>query len=271
MRIKSFVLILTLILIAHLGFTLYSKNPDKEKKYPSVYKEGIVVNGNSSEWDNSLFSFNKQAQVNYSIVNDTAAIYVCVRIADEAAQMKILHNGMELRFNGKGKKKAEATIHFPIGGKPDASSRLNVGIRTDRKKMQLMFLLQMQDMELSGFKTGVNGFQNVKSGKNGMMAAINWDSTNVMVYEARIPFTAFTGDVRLARPLAVGIIVKAAPKPQHTEGEGSQDPTMQNPGQGGGMRPGGGRNMQGSMQEHGDMRNYEDDEIWRFITIAKKD
>jgi len=269
MQIKVIILALCFPMIA-LAYT--PSNPGKEKKFPSCYKEGIVVNGVSSEWENALFTFNKQAQLNYAIVNDTVAFYICVRIADESAQMKVLHSGIDLRFNTLGKKKGGAILHFPIGGKPDAANRLNPGIRVDRKKMHLMFLLQMQDMELTGFKNGVNGYQSIKSGKNGILAAINWDSTNVMVYEARIPFSIFQGDVRAVSPLAVGIIVKGAPKPQHTD-----DPTqgsMLPGGQGGqpGMRPGGGRNMEGSMQDHGDnMKIYEDDEIWRLLVVAKKE
>ena len=271
MQMKLFTLILAFPVMSMFGFTRTSDHPDKGKKYPSCYKEGIVVNGNSSEWENSLFSFNKQAQVNYAVVNDTSTFYICVRIADEAAQMKVLRSGIDLRFNSKGKKKAETTLHFPIGG------RMNQGERRDRKTMHLIYLLQMQDMELSGFKNGVNGFQSIKSGKNGIMAAVNWDSVNIMVYEVRVPFSVFVVDIRTADPLAVGIVIKGAPKPQPGHGEGMQEGgsgDLQG-GRGqdrpGGMRPGG-MGREGQMQGSGDnMKMFEDDEIWRSIVVAKKE
>jgi hypothetical protein len=277
MKMKLFTLLLVFPVMSMFGFKRTSDHGEKGKKYPSCFKEGIVVNGNSPEWENSLFSFNKSAQVNYAIVNDTSAFYICIRIADEPEQMKVLRSGIEIRFNSKGKKKAEATLHFPIGGRTDIGGRLDPGNRRDRKTMHLMFLLQMQDMDLSGFKNSVNGFQNIKSGKNGIMAAINWDSTNVMVYEARVPFNVFAQDFRAAEPLAVGIVIKGAPKPQHVQGEG-----MQESGQGemqggherdrqGGMRPGG-MGREGHMQGSGDnMKMFEDDEIWRSIVVAKKE
>jgi hypothetical protein len=275
MQMKLFTFILAFPLLASAGLTRAADPPAKEKKYPSCYKEGIAVNGNSPEWENSLFSFNKQAQANYAIVNDSAAFYICVRIAEEAAQMKVIRNGIEVRFNSKGKKKAEATLRFPIGGRPEVTGRLDPGNRRDRKTMHLMFLLQMQDMQLSGFKSGVNGFQNIKSGKNGILAAVNWDSANVMVYEARIPFSVFAADVRAAEPLAVGIVIKGAVKPKNGEGRQDAGQDMQS-GHGqdraGGMRPGGGQGMDGSLQDLGDnQKMFEDDEIWRMISIAKKE
>jgi hypothetical protein len=223
MKIKSFFIILAITLISISGVPRPSDHPDKGKKFPSLYKEGVVVNGNSSEWDNTLFSFNKKAQLNYVIVNDSAAFYICLRIADESEQMKVLRSGIDLRFNTKGKKKAEATLHYPIGGRTDMGGRTDPGYHRDRKTMQLMFLLQMQDMELNGFRSGVNGFQNIKSGKNGITASVNWDSTSVMVYEARIPFSAFAEDVHAANPLAVGIVIKGAVKPKQEHSEGMSD------------------------------------------------
>ena len=271
MQMNLFTLILSFTLMSTVAFSRTSDHGDKGKKYPSAFKEGIIVNGNSREWENSLFSFNKSAQVNYAVVNDTSAFYICVRIANEAAQVKVLISGIEIRFNSKGKKKPEAAIHFPIGG------RMIQGEHHDRKTMQLMYLLQMQDMELSGFKNGVNGSQNIKSGKNGFMAAFNWDSVNVMVYEARVPFSAFTGDIRTAEPLAVGIIIKGAPKPKEGQRQGMQDEGQgemrggRGQGRPGGMHQGSmGREGQG--REYGDdMKMFDDDEIWRSIVVAKKE
>jgi hypothetical protein len=278
MQMKMFLLIMAFPVISTLCSARTSNHPDKGKKYPSSYKEGIIVNGNSSEWETSLFNFNKQAQVNYSIVNDTSAFYICVRIADEPAQMKVLRNGMEILFNSKGKKKAEATLHYPIGGKTDMGGKMHPSDNRSRKTMQLMFLLQMQDMELTGFKDGINGFQSIKSGKHGFLAAVNWDSTNVMVYEARIPFSAFVTDMKAAIPLAVGIIIKGAPRPHQEGGEGgSQDQGQggmqgrQGQGGSGGMNHGG-MGREGSMQGSGDnMKMFEDDEIWQSIVVAKKE
>jgi hypothetical protein len=275
MRIKVFFLVTTFLIFGASGFTKASDHQSKEKKYPSSYKAGVVVNGNSSEWDASMFNFNKQAQVHYSIVNDSSAFYLCIRIADEYEQMKALHNGIELRFNTRGKKKTEETLLFPIGGKMEMEGRMSQDDKRSRKTMHLMFLLKMQDMEVTGFRNGVNGMQNTKSGKNGFLAALNWDSTNVMVYEARIPFSAFNADVKAANPLTVGIIIKEATKPKPED----NDAAMQNQGQGGmqghqgqGQGRQGGMGGNGSMQGYGNnMKIFEDDEVWQSISVAKKE
>jgi hypothetical protein len=243
----------------------------KGKKYPSVYKEGIVADGRSQEWESALFSYKEDSKVNYAIVNDSAALYVCVRIADEPQQMKALTNGMEILFNSRGKKKAEASLMFPIGMK------MNPQLRRDRKTTHLMYLLQMQDMELEGFKEGFNGFQKVKSARSGISVALNWDSTNIMVLEARIPFQCFPGDIRNAEPVSVGIVIKGAPKPKQGEGNG---PSEGNPG---GMQGGHNPDRQNQMQQEGmgmdggtspmggNMKVFEDEEIWKFIVVAGKE
>ena len=87
-------------------------------------------------------------------------------------------------------------MHFPIGGRTDMGGRMNPENSRDKKMMHLMFLLQMQDMELRDLKMGSMDFRILNQGKTVYMAAVNWDSTNVMVYEARIPFSVFTVDVQ---------------------------------------------------------------------------
>ena len=277
---KTFFPIFIFVIIS--GVLVLAKPPDlpgKEKKYPSAFKEGVIVDGNSREWDNSLFLYNKASQITYAIVNDTAALYICIRVADEQEQMKISHNGMEIVFNSQGKKKTGADLHYPIGGGrlneklgPGGQSK---GEHPDRKRIHLMMLLQMQDMELSGFRDGVNGFQNYKSGKNGITAVVSWDSTNTMVYEARMPFSAFREDITVSDPLSFGILVKGAQKPREGQGEGMQDggpggmSGQRGGGQGGGMRPGGGIGHEQGMLGSGNTRQFEDDAIWHMMMVAK--
>ncbi|MCX6245292.1 MAG: hypothetical protein NTU98_11375 [Bacteroidetes bacterium] len=263
-------LFLIIFMVSIYGFPSNPDHSDKGKKYPSVYKEGIIVNGNSHEWEPSLFGFKEDAHTNYAIVNDSAALYVCIRMADEPQQMKALSNGMEILINSKGKKKPEATLQFPIGKK------MNPELRRDRKTTHLMYLLQMQDMDLTGFREGINGFQKIKSGKSGITVALNWDSANVMVYEARIPFQCFATDVRNAEPLSVGIIIKGAPKPKEGEGSGTAEgnPSDMQGGRGHerpGSMPQDGMGMDGETHSMGgNMKMFEDDEIWRHIEVAKK-
>ena len=262
-------LFLFLFLVSFHGFPGNPDQTGKGKKYPSLYKEGIVVNGNSQEWENTLFGYNESSRVNLAVVNDSSALYVCVRIADEPQQMKVLTNGMEILFNSKGKKKAEATLQFPIGVKMDQD------LRRDRKTIHLMFLLQMQDMDLIGFREGINGFQKIKSAKSGITVALNWDSVNTLVYEAKIPFNCFTADIRNAEPLSMGIVIKGAPQPKQGDvaGEGNPADMQGGPGHTGqGTAPPGGKSMNGEMQGMGNnMRKFEDDMIWRFITLGKKE
>jgi hypothetical protein len=274
---KKFPIILLIILT---GFLASGNSPviqDKNKKCPSNYRDNIVIDGNAGEWPAASFRTNKDGYMVYSAANDTSAFYICVKIKDEQQQMRIMRSGMELWIDVKGKKKRETGIRFPLSHSLPSLDHRNMATdgRPDLKKIRLMFLVQMKEMETVGFREGLNGTQNNKVNKSGIIAVINWDSVNTMVYEARIPFRTLNVDINTLDHVSLGVIMKALPKPQGPNG-GQQDTQnmMANPESSGGM---GDQHRGGGMHQEGDHmgmddrnRVYEDVDAWFEAGIAKK-
>ena len=247
-----------------------------EKQFPSFFMNTIVVDGKADEWPANQFLFNKDADLAYSISNDSANIFVCFKIHSQEEQMKLLKGGAEVWFNPTGKKKKTTCLHFPLGNSlPPINRNASPGERPDIKKMKLMILLKLNQLELIGFKDEDNGYQNNKKNKTGIMAIIDWDSVGNMIYEAKIPLNAFKEEVKSANPLMVGIIVKApektAQRPGDTEGAEFNDHQM---GQMGGNRergqgnPMGGHEGRGFSSRGGNEHMFEDDVIWNECGIA---
>jgi hypothetical protein len=152
--------------------------------------------------------------------------------------------------------------------------------------MKLLFLLQAKDMELTGFKEGINGLQRSITNKTGVQTVLKLDSTNILIYEAKIPFAIFTSDLTKAEPFAVGFILKGLERPKIQEGEDAHGGGMENRkgsgGIGGGYggegrdgHGGGGYNRQGSNRnETGEPGNnprqmmFEDTSMWIKLSVA---
>jgi hypothetical protein len=268
------------ILLILTGFQVsgYSPGPpEKNKKYPSFYRENIVVDGNAREWPANSFLTDKEAMMVYSAANDSGNFYICVKIKDEVQQMRVMRSGMDIWINLNGKKKKETGIHFPLAQTlpPSEHRNLNTNGRPDPKKMRMMFLLQVKEMELQGFRTEYNGAVNNKANKSGIVVVINWDSLNTMVYEARIPFRTLNADISTLDHVSIGMIMKALSKPKPEEEQSHQDNggIMNSPENGTGM---GDRQHSGGMHQGepfgaGDThRLYEDVDAWMELGIARK-
>ncbi len=250
------------------------------KKYPGYYRGDIRVDGNSRDWDESLFRLNKSSQVYFALANDSSSLYFCVKIKDEAEQRKMIKGGMFVWIDARGKKTKETGIHYPMGIPGDQVDRMTArqaGQPPDPKTVRLMLQLRMQDMDCIGFRGG-NGIQNHKNSKSGIVAALEWDSSNILVCEAMIPLKLFREDLSESVPFTAGIQIKGSearvPRPQEGGGAGGNEPVPGNQGM-----PGeeGNRGMDGRRTDNQEMfgsqdaqRMSEDDIFWLPFVIAKR-
>ncbi|MCX6251634.1 MAG: hypothetical protein NTX61_12890 [Bacteroidetes bacterium] len=279
-KIHFFLLILIMV-IPLISHSHPSGSKGTGKKYSSFFKSNIIIDGKAFEWEDSLFFKDQDRGIFYAIVNDSNNLYICLKVPDEAVQMRMLREGMDMWFDQNGKKNQMTGIHFPL------HTTLNPGVKQgtaaskpeDRRKMKLIFLLQAKDMELTGFKADLNGFQHIQTGKSGVRLRIDIDSTGVLVFEARIPFKDFTGDVKMSNPLSAGFVIKGMQSPKIQEGEhGREMGGMENRGRGEGGRGVGNNRMEGqgggfSEGEQGrpgqGQKMFEDVTIWHKFVIAK--
>lgn len=249
--IAAYILIITLL---HTAMLSRAGNPQKETKTdkgsPAFYKADVTVDGNASEWESALFYYDPDARIVYALANDSAALYVCLKVLGEEQQMMILHNGLEVWIDPAGKKKKVAGIMCPLNSPRlgNQRSRLKPGEKPDQQKMILQSILLVKEMTLTGFKEEINGTRHMDYNATGIRIVLSLDSTGALVYEAKIPFSVFKNDIRSAKLISLGCIIPSMDMPP-VNGEGMPGGSVGETGRYGGGRSGGdgmpGGNMQG--------------------------
>jgi len=249
-RIFFPVILTALMVIPTIAWSHSVSKKEKGKKYPSFYKSQVIIDGKANEWADSLFFLNPDAKIKYAVVNDSNNLYLCLKVFDDNQQIKLLRGGMEVWIDPSGKKTEVCGIRYPLSTTLNPGSKFGgrSGDPNGIKQLKLLFLLQAKDMELTGFKDGINGLLNNIANRTGVQTVIKLDSTNVLIYEAKIPLTDFKTDITKAEPLSVGFIIKGLERPKMQDGEDSRGGGMENQEGGGRM---GGRNGGGGMGEHG--------------------
>jgi hypothetical protein len=283
MKLQLFLWVIWIMILSVITDSEASASSKKSKNNPSHYKSGIVIDGNSREWEPSMFIHNKDAETSYAIANDSLAVYFCLKIADEQQQMKVLRNGMEMWIDPAGKKNKKTGIHFPLGNSksPGGQNFYKQGDKSEKDKQKLFYMLQLKQMELTGFKEDIDGFQNTMVNSSGVEVIIKWDSLNVLVYEAKIPFRSLKEDISGSDAVSLGFFIHGMNQGQghHSaefnedehgngmEGQGGRGNHMG--GGGGGYGHGEGMHRQ-SGHENADYQKMSEDNIfWQIIGIAK--
>jgi len=212
--------------------------------YSSTWQtQPVTADGNAKEWSVPLNYFDGDAKLQYTISNDMQNIYVCIKVADEKAQMKFIRAGVELWIDTTGKNKKQIGVLFPLSKgehfqrkKSEDGGGRSEGDHESGGSLKKKFFSEPREMELRGFKPPLGGITSLEI-KNPVSVSINWDSLNTLVYEAVIPFKTFYKDSLSLRDsvkiFGVNIVAKGFPAPEG----GSQGASG---GRSGGSMPGGG-------------------------------
>jgi len=176
----------------------------------------IVIDGSPMDWDQPFRYFDSKTKLQYSVVNDDKYIYVSVKTNDPKAQMKVMRAGMDVTFDVTGKKKDQATVHFPLKTNPKLDMNPDpmetdqqIVEKPDVKKMKLDWDESTKEVRTQGLKNVPASFTVADSSKYGIAVAINWDRYDAMTYELKVPFSAFYKDALTAsdtlKPITIGI------------------------------------------------------------------
>ncbi|MCX6153125.1 MAG: hypothetical protein NT007_03080 [Candidatus Kapabacteria bacterium] len=106
----------------------------------------IIIDGNSSEWENALIYFQDEKLL-AGFIKDKDNLYVCIKASDATTIRKIMSNGMTLWINNKSDDSKPFGLHYPIGmkgvknpglNKNDSRNRLmpnNPDLQKDKKSL----------------------------------------------------------------------------------------------------------------------------------------
>ncbi len=245
----------------------------------------IKIDGDLTEWGDSLRYYNDENKLYYTIANDKDNLYMVIRINDRSEQMRILGAGLTLSIDTRGRKKESFSVTYPIGGKPDmapdienqpldGSKATQVDDRDDKMRATLTKLRQIK---VTGFKE-VESDLITTSNTYGFKAAIDFDKDGNLVYETAIPLKLFHAEDIGKNEWSFNFKINGINRPiqKHNNETGS----IENEGRGGrgggmgggmggsrGMRGGGGRGMRGSTSGE---QSSEQDELSKSIDFWTK-
>lgn len=195
--------------------------------------KSIQADGIANEYQIPLNYYDFNSKIQYTISNDLENIYFCIRAVDNEAQMKILQAGMQIMIDTTGKKKAFATLFFPLLAKPNLNEMPKERIERDLKNQQKTKRRKVpefiNEFRLEGFKV-LNNERIPLQNNTGIQVAIQFDSLNNLIYEGIIPFKTFYKDKLTSadslKTFNIMFVINALPKAP--SGPSSQRPPMDN-------------------------------------------
>ncbi|HXC06807.1 MAG TPA: hypothetical protein VNZ86_18745 [Bacteroidia bacterium] len=249
----------------------------KSELYHSGWQSNVVVaDGNPQEWEIPLRFYDGKSKLAYTISNDLENLYICIRMTEDASQVKVMKAGMQIWIDTTGGNKQTTGILFPqrppessdagsrsSGSESDGGERRKSnegggesgnrsgGNRSpNMAKMRSSFQKDYKEMMLTGFKAPARGSVPLHNDL-GIQLGINWDankydSSYIMIYEAIIPFRTFyhnkLSSADSLRNIGITIQVNALSRPASPGGS-----------HGGGGNRGGGGGMGGGGMRGGGM------------------
>jgi len=168
------------------------------------FKTNIQIDGNLSEWGDSLRYFFDKQDLQYEIAQDNGHIYIAMRVKDGSWQMQALHQGFNFVINAEGKKKDGATIVFPV---PDRESLRALARKDEEEKnadIRRGVLGTVRGIYVKGMTDVVDGLISLEN-NYGIKTAVTIDSSDAVCYEAVIPFERISPSLFTSQTLAFNI------------------------------------------------------------------
>lgn len=183
---------------------------------------GIIIHhrqdGIINEWPSSKFQADIGTDMSYAIDNDSANLYLALNIPNQGIQMKLMHTGMNLYIDLKGKKKEGRGISFPVkdenltagnmsfenvAGIDDANGTPQPQKQTNMRTMRSALALRLTYMSVFGF----DGIENHDQGlqmPGSIAISFAWDTADIMHIEYAVPLKML-GDISTLKNKEISI------------------------------------------------------------------
>ena len=209
-------------------------------QYPSV--KDIAIDGNDADWQGVALNSSPEKTFEYSVAHNDSDLFVRMKILNPLEQMKFLTAGMELWIDPSGQERQKVEVVYPIKGELATTAMQPQNASGDKKQNREMMHLdvraQVVSMNRIGFKPEYSGTQTI-SQNTGFKAAINWNESDELIYELKIPLQAFNGTVS-ANHMDLEFSIGALERPAENHGGSENVGGFRQGGMAGGMRGGGG-------------------------------
>jgi hypothetical protein len=244
---------------------------------------GITIDGSLKDWGDSLRYYNADKKIYYSLANTKDTLYMAIRINDRSEQTRILHAGLTLIIDPKGRKKEAFTITFPLSITNEATwqalqmqedtGKFNENARDEEMKAKLTKLSQIK---VTGFKD-VESDMITTANTYGFKNAIDFDKDGNLVYEMAIPLALFHAEDPYKNAWAFNFKINGIARPGSEHADPNNDGLTQGGPRGmgrggrGGMHGGhGGRQYNSGSQssDHSELSKSLD--FWEKFFLASK-
>ena len=239
----------------------------------------LVIDGNASEWGDSLRYYNAEKKINYSLANDKDNLYMAIRITDRLDQMKVLRAGIAFSIDTKGKKKESFSLTFPlnVGDVPQLPIQKDDNgdvTQDDRNELIRERITTLRGIKVTGFKD-IEDDMITTANTYGIKAAINYDDKGSLIYEVAIPLSFFHVDDIAKNEWAFNFKINGVTRPavKH-DAEAGQDGGGFGGGGRGGRSGGGGRrgregNRTGGAGSEAQSELAKSVDFWEKFHLAK--
>jgi hypothetical protein len=220
--------------------------------------QGLIVDGNLSDWGKELKKEHADQGISYELRNDAEQLYIAIRIAEKRNQLTALNQGIKIQFNIEGKKKDGPAIVFPVADRISLRSLMspeNDNRPEDMREAILGTVKGIQVHQMGDLLDGLISLQN----QYGIAAVAIIDANDELTIELAFPIDLI-GDVEKVktRKIAYNVKVGAGIVPM---GRTAMPPVRGNPQSGGypGM----------SQRGFGPVAPRENPGIWGTFQLAR--
>lgn len=167
-------------------FILFSLSAQAQKMqtYESTWSNKVEVDGNFSEWGDSLLYYFGDQDLHYSFANDDTYLYVAIRVENKDKQIQAVFNGIKISISPDGKKKEGLHLTFPL---PDrAALRALSNQEFDKPKdLRKGAISAVRAYYVEGFPGILDGPVSLDN-SYGIKASVLIDSADHLCYESAI-------------------------------------------------------------------------------------
>lgn len=236
----------------------------------------VTIDGNLTDWGDSLRYHNPEKNLNYTLANDHDNLYAVIKISDRLEQARVLNAGITLSIDTRGKKKETFSMTFPLRYPGSPAPALNQHkddggeiTREEREELMRERITTLRSIKVTGFKD-IEGDMITTSNTYGIKAAINYDAAGNLIYETAIPVKFFHAEDPAKSEWAFNFKINGLQKPDRTT-EGGDMQGKSGMGGGGGMGGGrGGRGGRGGGMGRGPEGGNTGGEIFKSIDFWEK-
>lgn len=167
-----------------LLFAFSSTRAQKMQPLESKWANKIDVNGDLTEWGDSLSYYFRDQDLHYSLANDDTYLYIAIRVKNKEKQIQAILNGFKVSFGHNSKKKEAPSLTFPL---PDRAALRALSNQEFNKPEDLRkgAISTIRAYYVRGFPGILDGPVSLDN-NYGIKAAVLIDSADYLCYESAI-------------------------------------------------------------------------------------